>query len=111
MHISTNATVPDHCSAYALSDPKDELLRINCDHGHGDICPQCEPLKANVKELGDALAGAQLSEDERDYLVYTFNQAAQAIKSWKANQLRSLQQEKARTTPLESLDETSVLIT
>ena len=34
-----------------------------------------------------------------------------AIESWKAHRLRSLQQDKARSTPLESLDESSVLIT
>ena len=35
----------------------------------------------------------------------------QAIESWKAHQIRSLQQDKARITVLERLDETSVLIT
>jgi len=63
---------------------------------------------AAIKELGDAIAEAQLSDDERDDPLYTFNQAVQAIDSWKAHQLRSLQQDKARTSPLESLDETLV---
>ena len=110
-HVSTQATIPDHCSAYALSDPKDELLRTDCDHSHDDSCPQCEQIKAAIKELGDAIADAQLSDDERDDLLYTFNQAVQAIESWKAHQLRSLQQDKAQTSLLESLDETLVLIT
>lgn len=111
VHVSTDVTIPDHCSAYALSDPQDELLRIDCDHNHDDSCPQCELLKDVMKELRTAIEGAQISEDERDDLLYTYNQSNQAIESWKAHQLRSLQQDKARTTLLESLDEASVLIT
>ena len=54
---------------------------------------------------------APLLEDERDDLQFAFHQACQAIESWKAHQLRSLQQDKARTTILDGLDEKSVLIT
>ena len=50
-------------------------------------------------------------EDEQDDMQYTFRLAVQAIESWKAHQIRSLQQDKARTTALESLDDSSALIT
>lgn len=62
-------------------------------------------------EIESALSSSQLPEDSRDDLVYTFREARQAIDSWKAHQLRSIQQDKARTSLLESLDSVSVLIT
>ena len=111
MHVSNHATISDHCSTYALSDPKDEPLRTECDHRHGDSCPQCEILKSAFKEVSDAAVEAPLSEDERDDILYTVHQAMRAIVSWKAHQLRSLQHDKAHTTLLDRVDETTVLIT
>ena len=111
MHVSTHAITPDHCSSYALSDPKDQAFRSDCAHGHEDGCLSCEVLKGALKEIGNAVAEFPLTEDERDDIQYTFRHAVQAIESWKAHQLRSLQQDKPRTTVLESLDESSVLIT
>ena len=111
VHVSNHATISDHCSAYALSDPKDEHLRTECDHRHDDSCPQCEILKSALREVSDAAVETPLSEDERDDILYTVHQAARAIVSWKAHQLRSFQQDKARTTFLERVDETTVLIT
>ena len=61
--------------------------------------------------LKGALKESPLTEDEQDDMQYTFRHAVQAIESWKAHQLRSLQHDKSRTTVLESLDESSVLIT
>lgn len=41
----------------------------------------------------------------------TFAEAHQAIEPWKAHQLRSIQQDKARTSILEDLGSASVVIT
>lgn len=49
--------------------------------------------------------------EKDDDLLYCYNQAAQAIESWKSHLLRSVQQDKARTDILQRLDESSVLIT
>ena len=49
--------------------------------------------------------------DKDDDLLYCYQQAVLAIESWKSHLLRSVQQDKARTDILESLDESSVLIT
>jgi len=69
-------------------------------------------LKAALKEIGNAVAESPLMEDERDDMQYTLCHAVQAIESWKVHQLlQSLQQDKARTTTLKSLDESWVLIT
>jgi len=53
----------------------------------------------------------QLPDKDHDDLAYSFQQAAQAIESWKSHQLRSIQQDKARTNLLAHLNAKSVLIT
>ena len=62
-------------------------------------------------EIESSLVSSQLHDEDRDDLVYTFQQACQSIESWKARQLRSIQQDKPKTSVLENLDTTSVLIT
>ena len=52
-----------------------------------------------------------LSEEERDDMMYTYQQALQAIQAWKAHQLCSLQQDKCRVDILRDLNSTEVLIT
>ena len=111
MRVSTHVTTPEQCSSYALSDPKDQAFRSDCARSHVDRCLSCEVLKGAVKQIGNAVAESPLMEDEQDDMQYAFRLAVQAIESWKAHQLRSLQQDKARSTVLESLDESSVLIT
>ena len=112
MHLTAEANVPDHCTAYALSDPKEKSLCVECQHDHASSCPQCEELKSALKEVEAALSkNSTIPEDVRGDLLYTYQSAVQAIQAWKAHQLRSLQQDKARTTVLDQLDETKVLIT
>ena len=91
VRVSTRATTPDHCSSYALSDPKDQAFRSDCSHSHEDRCLSCEVLKGALKQIGNAVAESPLTEDERDDMQYTFRLAVQAIESWKAHQLRSTQ--------------------
>ena len=43
--------------------------------------------------------------------MYSFQQAYPAIEAWKAHQLRSIQQDKARLNIIDTLAESSVLIT
>ena len=109
MKFELNRTRHSRCEGQKNTIPFVHL-RNDCDHNHDDSCSQCELLKAALTEIRDAISEAQLSQDERDDLSYTFTQSVQAIESWKAHQIRSLQQDKARKTLLERLDETSVLI-
>lgn len=37
MHVSTNSCVPDHCSAFALSDSKNPYWRAKCTHQHDEM--------------------------------------------------------------------------
>ena len=52
-----------------------------------------------------------MTEDELDDLRYTYHMAEEAIRSWKAHQLRSVRQDRARTDILATLEDSSVLIT
>ena len=62
-------------------------------------------------EIESSLQSSEMRDEDRDDLMYTFQQACQAIESWKAHQVRSIQQDKARTSLLENLETSSVLIT
>ena len=54
---------------------------------------------------------SQFSQEEMDDLMYIYKQSAQAIELWKAHQLRSVVQDQARTTCLDSLDHSAILVT
>ena len=45
----------DHCSVYALSDDKEPLFNIPCDHDHDRTCPQHEELTTLVSEIQEYL--------------------------------------------------------
>ena len=49
----------------------------------------------------------KLPDDERDDVIFTCQQSIAAIEAWKQHQLRSIQQDKARTDILAKLDENS----
>ena len=57
------------------------------------------------------LDSLNMTENELDDLRYTYHLAMQEIQAWKSHQLRSVRQDAARTSALESLDDSSVLIT
>ena len=82
-----------------------------CDHAHDKSCPFCDRLKDTLKEIELNLIEANLDEEDRDDVMYSFQQAYTAIEAWKAHQLRSIQQDKARLNIIDTLAESSVLIT
>ena len=52
-----------------------------------------------------------LTDEERDDMMYSCQQAVQAIHNWKAHQLRVLQQDSCRIDVLKELSLNEVLIT
>ena len=112
MHGSaTTSPIPDHCTSFALSDPKEKSLDDECEHSHDKCCLQCEKLKTAINDVGPLLRSTQLSEEEWDDLLYAYEQAVLAINAWKAHQLRTIQQDKACLDCLKEMDETTALIT
>ena len=112
MHVSKSSAVADHCSTYALNDVTDSQLRTPCQHTHDQNCSQCEDLQSVLHNIeGYLLNEARLPPEELEDLLYIYKQSEEAIKSWKAHQLRSVRQDTARTECLNLLDESSVHIT
>lgn len=111
VHISECSSVADHCSTYALNDSAQSHFRTPCSHAHVQKCAQCENLSDVLHDIESHLSQPKLPPDEREDQLYVYAQAAQAIKSWKAHQLRTVRQDTARTQCLEALDDNSVLIT
>ena len=111
VHVSECSSVADHCSGHALSDSRDSELRSHCSHDHSLKCAQCESLSDVLCCMGRYLAESKLEPEMLEDFSYTHSQASQAIQSWKAHQLRSVRQDKARTACLSALNETAVLIT
>ncbi|CAB4013395.1 Hypothetical predicted protein, partial [Paramuricea clavata] len=105
VHVAQTSSTADHCLSLALSDSKEKRLHEPCDHPHDKSCQSCEQLKT-LNELKDQ---TKILADKDDDLLYCYQQAAQAIESWKSHLLRSVQQDKARTDILELLDESSTI--
>ena len=112
MHVSQKSPVPDHCRAFALSDPKDSVYQARCDHEHSEVCDRCNLLTETLLDIEEGLAAqtGNLSFEEREELSYRVRKGKTAIWSWKSHLLRSVNQDSARVEIREKLDETSVLL-
>ena len=113
VHVSESSSIADHCLSHALSDPKDTLLGTKCKHQHDHQCSSCEELKSVLDEIERGIADSanSLTPDQHDDITYSFRQAKSVISSWKAHQLRSIQQDKARFELSTKLEPNEVFIT
>ena len=77
MHISEEATIPDHCCHYALCTSEQEYS-MPCSHLHDVGCPSCEDLYQVTQEL-KAVADEVVyeSNDQKDDIQYTLSQVRQ----------------------------------
>ena len=109
--MSPSSPIADHCSTYALRDPKEAKFSSPCDHTHEQACPQCDALENALQKTQDLISvdHAVLDDDELVDLQYTSKQAAQDILAWKAYQLRSTRQDTARVDSTNRLDSSSIL--
>ena len=55
MQVSKQSNIPDHCRAYALSDPKDKDYQMTSPQDHLDTCDRCELLVLVLADIFDAL--------------------------------------------------------
>ena len=115
VHISKSASVADHCTSYALSDPNESVYQSPCDHQHNEECDRCEMVgceKLVLQEIDGALTAqsVNLSQGARGELTFKVKQAKNAILAWKSHLLRSVNQDAARLDVLDLLDESSVLL-
>jgi len=106
VHIAEASDVADHCITYALSDPKEASFCDVCnDHEHSNACSSCKGLRSILSGIEAALNSkpSNLSDEDHDDMMYSCQQAIQAIEAWKAHQLRSHQQDKCRIDILREL--------
>ena len=105
--------MPDHCRQYALNDPLDGDYQSSCDdHIHPDICDRYEELMTVLQEIEEAIRKMpthSVSEDTTQDLLFVFNQTKNNTLTWKAQLLRSVNQDEARLDVLDALDKSSVL--
>lgn len=114
VHVSKQSNIPDHCRAYALSDPKDTNYQIICPHDHLQICDRCDVLASvlNLEDIHGVLGKMSDSNESSDvvYLNFIEGQAKQNIRAWKAYLLRCVNHDEARLEVIDSLNESSVLL-
>ncbi|CAG2256851.1 unnamed protein product [Mytilus edulis] len=111
VHISELATVPDHCSIFALSD-KEEAFSCLCGHNHEMVCCNCEQISELLSSLNSLIANSDLKEKEdcRDDYQYKLSQAQTNIFSWKTHIIRTCHQEKAKTEIMNTMGPNDILI-
>ena len=102
--------MPDHCRAYALSDPDDPDYTLACDHTHNDSCDRCLLLSSVVREIEEGLENAECSDNEKEELKFIISQAKQSIEAFKAHLLRSTNQDECRLDILNELSVSSILL-
>ncbi|KAK3745379.1 hypothetical protein QZH41_001409 [Actinostola sp. cb2023] len=103
----------DHCRRFGLSDPSDEDLKGECDHGHHLNCNMCEDLKNVLKDIKQhiiALSPSTCNKEYQEDILYDFEQAYNNILQWKAHILRSVNQDKAKHDVIRSLNSNCVLV-
>ena len=88
-------------------------LTATCLHSHDHECSSCKDLNSVLDDIENAISDSvsTLTHDQHDDITYTFRQAVSAIKTWKAHQLRSIQQDKARTDLLSKLEPNEIFVT
>jgi hypothetical protein len=110
VHVSSNSTVADHCSIFALSDVSNKCWQQTCDHNHDQQCDRCELLKNIFVKIRVFIEQYQTDVGLRDRLLYRVQQQIQCIQEWKAHLLRTLHQDQARIDVLNNLDHETVMI-
>ena len=99
VHVSKQSNIPDHCRAYALSDPKETDYQIICPHDHLEICDRCNVLASVLADIHGALekmSDSNESSDVVEELNFIEGQAKQNIWAWKAHLLRCVNHDEAR---------------
>ena len=113
VHCNEEGPCPDHCRNFALSDPTDESFQEKCSHEHSLFCDRCEDLKATLNDVLEKIqthSSNMYSDDHKGDFLYDLNKSKGDIFHWKCHIMRSCNQERAKQSVLQELDETSALV-
>ena len=86
VHVSKQSNIPDHCGAYALSDPKETDYQNICPHDHLEICDRCDLLASVPADKHSALekmSDSNESSEVVEEMNFIEGQAKKNIGAWK----------------------------
>ncbi|KAI8493398.1 hypothetical protein Bbelb_287950 [Branchiostoma belcheri] len=110
-HIKIGDRCGDHCITYALSEKGNHSFAANCNHNHDLACDRCVDIDHGLSEIRKMVEQeGLLSEEQRSRLLFSFEQSSTAILSWKAHLLRAVNQDFAKQSALQQLDDHTALI-
>ena len=104
---------PDHCTCFALSDPKNPEFQGTCLHEHHARCASCESLKSVIQSVENEIESPFItldSEDKKEDLKHDHNQAKEMIFQWKSHIIRAENQERAKQNVLKTLQSNATQI-
>ena len=112
LNVSKQSNIPDHCRAYALSDPRDKDYQIICTHDHLETCDRCYLLSSVLAEIHaiEKMSDSNVSSNVVEEVNFIEGQAKQHIWASKAHLLRCVNQDDARIKVIDTVDENSVLL-
>lgn len=111
--MSKDERCADHCIVYALSNPTDSSYKGTCNHEHGIPCDACRGIENVIKEIGVKIhdaASPNLDALTKTQLNFEHNKAQEAIGSWKAHNLRAVNQDMAKQDVISKLNGNNCLI-
>ncbi|CAC5400064.1 unnamed protein product [Mytilus coruscus] len=109
VHTSRECQVGDHCLSFALSSTELPFKSL-CEHSHDMLCGDCENIDATLN-LNKDKADEKVTLENKEAVMYTVEESILAVKKWKAHIIRSRNQEEARSSIVEDMTHTDVVIT
>ena len=109
-HMGRKERCVDHCTTYAVSDPKQREFKANCKHKHDVECERREYLEHVLKEIKDKIDIIAIDEEQRSRIKFDFKQCEDVVYAWKAHLLRTVLQEEAKQTALSKLNHKTCLM-
>lgn len=111
MHLKGASRIPDHCLAYALSNPDDKDFAQPCGHQHDLRCDRCEMLQNVLRDIQQRIDSTTFETDfEKEELLYDYSNAANDIRELKKHIVRTVRQDQARNDTLSRLEPNDVYI-
>ena len=98
-----SSSIADHCRTYALSDSTDPDFQACCSHPHNESCTQCCQLQEVLTTLESECSHALCNDEDKEDMLHTTKQAKNNMMTWKAHQLRSVQQDQAKCSVLANI--------
>ncbi|XP_078363752.1 uncharacterized protein LOC144647960 [Oculina patagonica] len=82
-HLGGGECCADHCTVFALSDPKKAEFASPCDHSHDMSCSDCQNIKNVLKDIQKKLESKELelTEDQQERAKWEFEHAVSDIEA------------------------------